>query len=462
MREETKRLFEDKNFLVLGLAKSGSAVAKLLSRLGARVTVNEQKDRESCSAVEELEAQGVNVICGGHPVELLEQDWFMIIKNPGIPFDLPFLVEAEKRNISIVTEVEIAYLISEAPIIAITGSNGKTTTTTLIFEMLRESHLQPLIAGNIGMVFCEVAEKATRDNWIVAELSSFQLLGTQQFKPEIALVINIFDAHLDYHRTKEHYVEAKKRIFANQSNEQVAILNHDGTMTKDIAKQIASEVHWFSMEPKGNCSGYCGSYINNNKILYRGKDGLNIEVLDVSEVKLIGQHNLENVLAAVSVAFQAGAEPTAIQHVLRTFAGVDHRLQFVSDRNGVHFYNDSKATNGLATMKALQAFSNSVILIAGGLDRGEDFTSLKEVFASKVKGLIAYGQIAEKISHVAKEAGVNQIVYVHNVRDAVSSAANIAQEGDIVLLSPAAASWDQFRSFEERGDMFTQTVHMLR
>jgi UDP-N-acetylmuramoylalanine--D-glutamate ligase len=458
MREEATKLFKGKHCLVLGLAKSGSAVAKLLSRLGAKVTVNERKEREACSGIEELELHGIRVVCGGHPIELLDEDIFMLIKNPGIPFDIPFLLQAVKRDIPVVTEVEVAYLITDAPMIGITGSNGKTTTTTLIYEMLKGSGRNPLIAGNIGTVLCEVADKASADEWIVAELSSFQLLGTEHFKPRIALLLNVYDAHLDYHHTKEHYVSSKAKLFKNQTDQEVAILNADQQMTKELAQHILAQIVWFSV----NSEVPRGTYIKNETIVYRDQSGNLSSVLPLAEVLLPGTHNLENVLAAISAAMEAGADLRRIREVLRTFEGVKHRLQFVKEIDGVRYYNDSKATNSVASLKSIQSFNSSVIQIAGGLDRGETFSELEEVFHSHLKAIIVYGQIAEKIAKVAKQAGVKDIIYVDNVREAVQSAAHLALTGDVVLLSPAAASWDQFTSFEERGDMFIQSVHMLR
>jgi UDP-N-acetylmuramoylalanine--D-glutamate ligase len=458
MRKEVAEMFKGKHCLVLGLAKSGFAVAKLLSRFGAKVTVNEQKERGFCSGVEELEACGINVVCGGHPSKLLDQDVYMLIKNPGIPYDIPFLVEAEKRKIPIVTEVEIAYLISKAPMIGITGSNGKTTTTTLIYEMLIGSRRQPLIAGNIGTVLCEVTESASVNEWIVAELSSFQLLGTNRFKPQISLLLNVYDAHLDYHHTKEHYISAKAKLFANQTNENVAVLNFDQEITKSLSERIAAQVVWFSVKDEVSR----GTYIDNETIIYRNHKGHENQILPLSELMLPGSHNLENVLAAIAVAFEAGAKVERIQQVLRTFEGVKHRLQLVRELHGVRYFNDSKATNAVATFKSIQAFPGSVILIAGGLDRGENFSELRGVFNSHLTAIIVYGETAEKIAKIAEEAGVKEIIHVDNVREAVRSAARLAQSDEIVLLSPAAASWDQFTSFEERGDMFIQSVHMLR
>lgn len=458
MNIRAQHYFRNKHCLVLGLAKSGFAVAKLLSRLGAKVTVNERKERSACTGVEELEAFGVKVICGEHPLTLLKEDLFLIIKNPGIPYDIPFLVEAETLGIPVVTEVEIGYLITEAPIIGITGSNGKTTTTTLVYEMLKESAHTPLIAGNIGTVFCEVAEKARSDQWIVAELSSFQLLSTEHFSPQIGLLLNLFEAHLDYHHTKEHYQQAKANLFANQTNDQLAIFNFDQEETRAIAKQVNAKIAWFSLTSEVDN----GSFLRGEDIVYRSENGEETIVININDLKLPGTHNVENVLAAITVCMNAGALIERIRYVLRTFSGVAHRLQFIRELRGVRYYNDSKATNSIATQKSLQAFEDDIILIAGGLDRGESLHSLEPLFEERVKAIVTYGQVAQKLMDVAKKAGVNEIIRVDNVKEAVNAAYDISTAGDIVLLSPAAASWDQFESFEERGDMFTKCVHMLR
>lgn len=458
MKEAGVRKLQGKHCLVLGLAKSGRSVAKLLSRLGAKVTLNEKKHEAECENLDELKRLGIRIVCGGHPPELLTEDIDLIVRNPGIPYDIPFLLEAEKRQIPIVTEVEIAYLISEAPIIGVTGSNGKTTTTTLICDMLNGGERTPLIAGNIGTVFCDVAAKATKDEWIVAELSSFQLLGTQTFCPEIGVLLNVFDAHLDYHHTKEHYIGAKANMFVNQDENQLGVYHFDMRETREVAGRMRSQKAWFSSReevPRG-------TYIADGAIIYKEKTGRRTWIIDVQDIKLPGEHNLENMLAAVTVSMEAGAHLERVREVLRRFEGVAHRLQFVREVNGIKFYNDSKATNVLATQRGLQSFPGSVVLIAGGLDRGNAYDELIPIFSSHVKALIAYGQTAPKLIRTAEKAGVKRIVRVDNVKEAVRSAYHNASAGDIVLLSPAAASWDQFRSFEERGDMFVSCVHMLR
>ncbi|WP_202076983.1 UDP-N-acetylmuramoyl-L-alanine--D-glutamate ligase [Caldalkalibacillus salinus] len=457
MRDEAIVNYQQQHILVLGLAKSGRTVAKLLLRLGAKVTVNERKERHDCEGVTELEECGARVVCGGHPLSLLEEDVSLIVKNPGIPFDIPFLQQAEKKGIPVMTEVEIAYQLSEAPIIGITGTNGKTTTTTLIYEMLKDNRHDPLIAGNIGTVLSEVASEATDEQVIVAELSSFQLLGTLKFRPIIALMLNLYDAHLNYHHTRAHYVASKGKIFKNQTEKDIAVLNADQNDVVQFRREIRSDIVWFSMESEVSK----GCYLSDGRIVYKNTQREIEIILPISEVALIGRHNLQNVIAAVSVAKAAGAHSERIREVLRTFQGIKHRLQFVRELKGVRYYNDSKATNAQATRMALESFNNNIILIAGGLDRGEDFKELHTRLAHCVKGVVAYGQIAKKITEVAKEAGVKDVMMVDNVKDAVTEASVIAQTGDTVLLSPAAASWDQFASFEERGDMFIQSVHNL-
>ncbi len=444
--------------LVLGLAKSGAAVAKLLAQQGANVTVNERKSREQCEGIEELEALGIQVICGGHPLTLLDKPVDFIVKNPGIPYDLPIIKEAVQKGIPVFTEVEIGYRLTSSPIIGVTGSNGKTTTTMMIREMLKESGLQAKTAGNIGTVFCEVAANSLKNEWLVTELSSFQLLGIQTFRPKIGVLLNIYDAHLDYHGSKQEYMAAKARLFMNQRSSDLAVLNADQDETRSLVEHVPGEVVWFSRKQPVKR----GVYLEEESIIYVDKEGRRWDICSQKELSLPGMHNVENSMAAAAAALEAGASLEGVQKVLRHFKGAAHRLQFVREWRGVSYYNDSKATNALATRRAIESFDGSVILIAGGLDRGEDFNVLEDLFRSKLKALIVYGQTAPKLALVGEKAGVKPIVHVDNVKEAVEQARMIADEGDTVLLSPAAASWDQFDSFEERGDMFIQCVHMLK
>jgi UDP-N-acetylmuramoylalanine--D-glutamate ligase len=446
-------MYQNKRVLVIGLAKSGFAAANLLHELGANVTVNDQKPFEENEAAQQLEKLGIRVICGGHPLDLLDEPFDLIVKNPGIPYTNPMVVKALEKGLPIITEVELAYKISEAPFIGITGSNGKTTTTTLIYEMLKEGRKKPLIAGNIGTVACEVAKTANADNWIVTELSSFQLMGIEQFCPHISVLLNIFDAHLDYHGTKKAYAQAKGNIFKNQTSSDYAVVNADDKIvmelveTSNVTKILFSTTQIIER----------GAYIKGGAVYWN-----NEKIIDIANIALPGKHNLENILAAVCVAKLAGIDNGAIVNVLTTFTGVKHRLQYVATINERKFFNDSKATNILATQKALSAFENQpVILLAGGLDRGNEFDELIP-YLHHVKAIILFGQTARKLERIAKQAGIEMIYHVDNVEKAVPVAYELSQPGDIILLSPACASWDQYKTFEQRGDIFISAVHKLK
>jgi UDP-N-acetylmuramoylalanine--D-glutamate ligase len=445
--------YQQRRVLVIGLAKSGFAAAKLLHELGAIVTVNDQKPFEENKEAQQLEQLGIRVICGGHPLELLDEPFDLVVKNPGIPYTNPMVKKAIEKGLPVVTEVELAYHISEAPFIGITGSNGKTTTTTLIYEMLREGEKRPLLAGNIGMAACEVAKKAEASNWLVTELSSFQLAGIRDFHPRISVLLNIFDAHLDYHGTKEAYVQAKANIFKNQTNEDYAVVNADDELVMQLAENIHAQKVAFSTTKVIDR----GAYINNGFIYWNDE-----KVIAIADIVLPGKHNLENILAAVAVAKLLGVDNKAIYQVLTTFTGVKHRLQYVATIEGRKFFNDSKATNILATQKALSAFEKeSVILLAGGLDRGNEFDALLP-YLRNVKAIVLFGQTAPKIARVAKQAGIETIEYVDNVEKAVPVAYQLSEPGDVILLSPACASWDQYKTFEQRGDIFIDAVHKLK
>lgn len=443
--------YNGKVILVLGLAKSGFAAGKLLHKLGAEVVVNDQKPLAENLQALELQQLGIEVICGGHPLQILDRDFDLVIKNPGIPYSNPLVQKALEKGISVVTELEIASIISEAEIIAITGSNGKTTTTTLIYEMLKSSRRIPLIAGNIGTVACEVAEKATEKNVLVTEVSSFQLMGTEQFHPKIAVFLNLFDAHLDYHGTRQDYGLAKAKIFANLTEEDFCVVNEDDAEVMLLAEHVKAQKVLFSVKkPVEN-----GAYIKEGYVYYQ-----NEKIVSIKDIVLPGAHNLENIVAAISAAKLAGATTERIVEVLSTFAGVKHRTQFVTAINNRKFFNDSKATNMLATKVAVSAFLQPVILLAGGLDRGNEFDDLIPTL-EKVKGVVLYGETAPKLKMAAEKAGLTFIKIVNNVTEAVNLAYKHSESGDVILLSPACASWDQFKTFEERGETFIEAVYKL-
>ncbi|MDR6224801.1 UDP-N-acetylmuramoyl-L-alanine--D-glutamate ligase [Desmospora profundinema] len=441
--------------VVLGLAKSGVAVAKLLHRLGVRVTVNDRKPRSESPEAEELEKRGIPVICGGHPDDLIGPGVDRVVKNPGIPYHAPPIKRALELGIPVMTEVEVAYLVTEAPIIGITGSNGKTTTTSLVGRMLSTGDISSHVAGNIGQALADVAPELKPDQWLVAELSSFQLKGTVRFRPRIGALLNVTPAHLDYHGGMDDYIASKSRLFANQQKQDTAVLNWDSPVCRRIGEKRKGRVVWFSRREEVPQ----GWHIRDGMIVQR-KDGTEKAVMPVSKVRLPGVH-VENGLAAAAIASAAGCSMTAIAHELASFTGVEHRLEFVTEKDGVRWYNDSKATNPQAATAALESFPSGVVLIAGGLDRGIDFHELTPVFRDRLKGLVTFGQTADILLRRAQEAQVVHRRQASGVREAVRLAADMAEPGDIVLLSPACASWDQHASFEERGSIFKEAVHSL-
>jgi UDP-N-acetylmuramoylalanine--D-glutamate ligase len=441
-----------KKVLVLGLAKSGVGAANLLHRLGAFVTVNDNKPLSENPEAQGLLEQGITVICGSHPVELLDDGFELIVKNPGIPYHNEMIQAAIEKGIPIITEVELAYQISEAPFIAITGTNGKTTTTTLIFEMLKAGNKAPLIAGNIGTVASEVAQEATSENTIVIELSSFQLMGITTFKPRIAVLTNLYDAHLDYHGTRGEYWSAKANITKYQTDDDYFIVNGDQESTFEIGQNSKAVCVPFSTKQfQAN-----GAYVLDNYLFFKEE-----KIIEISDIVLPGAHNLENILSAVAAAKLTNVSNEAIVEVLSTFTGVKHRLQYIGEIEGRKFYNDSKATNILATEKALTAFKTPIVLLAGGLDRGNGFDELIP-FLHNVKTVVTFGQTAPKIEEVAQKVGIKTIVRVDNVEKAVPVAFTHSSPGDVILLSPACASWDQYKTFEVRGDIFINAVHKLK
>ncbi|KGR73805.1 UDP-N-acetylmuramoyl-L-alanine--D-glutamate ligase [Ureibacillus sinduriensis] len=449
MIEYTK--LQHKKVLVLGLAKSGVAAAELLHQLGAFVTVNDSKPFDENPQAQSLLEKGITVICGRHPEDLLDEGFELLVKNPGIPYTNPIVDDAVKRGVQVITEVELAYLVSDAPIIGITGTNGKTTTTTLIFEMLNRGRKSPLIAGNIGTVACGVAAGATKDNVIVTELSSFQLMGTKEFKPKIAILTNLYDAHLDYHGSFEDYANAKFNITKNQDESDWFIYNADQEIVNEYAAKSKAGKIPFSSNGRSDV----GISADDEMIYWQGE-----AFLERVNIALPGKHNLENILAALAACILYGCEKKALEEVLKTFTGVRHRTQFVREWNGRKIYNDSKATNCLATKVALEAFTQPIILLAGGLDRNHSFEELRASMKN-VKSVVAFGQTGERFIEFAKSCGVEEAVLAEDVEDAVTKAASISEDGDVLLLSPACASWDQYKSFEIRGDLFIEAVMKL-
>lgn len=442
--------FPYRHALVLGLAKSGTAAARTLLRNDVEVRVNDYQTKEDADIVQQFLALGAEVIVGSHPTSVLD-GIDVIVKNPGIPYSNSILQEASKRKIPIITEIELAAQLASAhDIIGITGSNGKTTTTTLIHHMLIASDQPVQLAGNIGIVATEVAEKLHEEESLLLELSSFQLMGIDTFRPHVAALLNLFDAHLDYHGSRQGYIAAKTNVFQHQTSDDFLVYNADDTrVVENIQSAKAQLVPFSKTEKLSN-----GAWLDEDYLYFRTE-----QIIALDEIILVGDHNKENILAAVAVSLLMGATKAGIYQVLTTFSGVAHRLQFVAKKRGRIFYNDSKATNMLATEKALQSFNQPTILLAGGLDRGDEYDALLP-FLNHVKLMVVFGETAPKLEKLAKQKQVD-VVKVSDVQDATQVAYESSQQGDVILLSPACASWDQYKTFEERGNKFIQAVHTL-
>ena len=449
MKRVTK--FENVKVLVLGLAKSGESAARLLQKLGAIVTVNDGKPFEENPAAQSLLEEGIKVVTGGHPLELLDEDFAYMVKNPGIPYSNPMVERALEKGIPVLTEVELAYLISEAPIIGITGSNGKTTTTTMIADVLNAGGQHGLLSGNIGFPASQVAQTVSSEDVLVMELSSFQLMGVEEFHPSIAVITNLMPTHLDYHGSFEEYVEAKWHIQDQMGEKDVVVLNFNQDLAKDLAKRTQAQVIPFSTKEKVD-----GAHVENGILYYKSE-----AIMAAEEVGVPGEHNIENALATIVVAKIRGVETEVIRETLAHFGGVKHRLQFAGEIDGVRFYNDSKSTNILATQKALSGFDNQdVILIAGGLDRGNEFDELVPDLLG-LKHMVILGESAPRVKRAADKAGVSYSD-AKDVADATRKAFELAEAGQVVLLSPANASWDMYANFEVRGDEFLETFAELK
>lgn len=447
--------YENKKVLVLGLAKSGVSAAKLLHELGALVTVNDGKPFDENPEAQELLSLGIKVITGSHPIELLDEEFSLMVKNPGIPYSHSLVAKAQEMGIPVITEVELAYEVAECPIIGITGTNGKTTTTTMTGLLLNAGADQGIarLAGNIGYPASGVAQEAKPEDKIVMELSSFQLMGITDFRPHIAVITNIYEAHIDYHGTRKEYVKAKWNLQKNMTEKDYLILNWNQSELQELAQRTKARVLPFSTKEVL----VDGVYADDYSIYYKKE-----KIMEISELGVPGKHNVENALAAISVAKLYGISNEAIRETLHFFHGVPHRTQYVGEIQGRKFYNDSKATNILATKMALSGFETTkVVLLAGGLDRGNTFDELIPSLKG-IKAMVVFGQTKEKLMDAGKKAGIETIVTADSVEQAVPLALENSTDGDVVLLSPANASWDQYPNFETRGNRFMEAVNRLK
>jgi UDP-N-acetylmuramoylalanine--D-glutamate ligase len=446
---------KNKRVLVVGLGKSGLAAAHFLKTLGARVTVSDARPAMLIAELSELLEQGFSVEAGSHGLlTFRRQD--LIVVSPGVPMSTPELKQVRAMGAHIIGELELGAQYLKGEVIAVTGSNGKTTTTSLIGEILKAAGRPTLVGGNIGRPVTAMVEESTAESWSVLEVSSFQLETVEAFKPRIALVLNITPDHLDRHGTFEAYAALKARITEFQTAEDFLILNGEDKDTQLIAAKTKAQVYWFS----GRRPMKQGAFVHGESILFVPREGAKAEpVMPVAEISLAGAHNVENVLAAVCAARLAGVDPETIRAAVCGFKAVEHRLEFVREVGGVRYYNDSKATNVDATMKAVEAFAGGIHLILGGKDKGSDYRVLEPLLRERVKTVITIGSAAEKIERQLD--GVVKIERVETLQRAVAFAQAEAVAGDTVLLAPACASFDQFENYEQRGRVFKELVQGL-
>ena len=438
---------------VVGLARSGVAAARLIRRLGGRVLASDSGARESLTPeAVQLEALGCALFAGGHP-DAAFAGAELVVVSPGVPLELPALEAARARGVPIIGELELGWCVMEADLIAITGTNGKTTTTALTGELAAGTMRPVLVGGNIGTPLCAQALDFPADGLVVAEASSFQLDTTERLRPRVAVVLNLTPDHLDRHQTFERYVDAKAKIFAHQTSADCAVLNADDAMTATLASRTQAGVLWFSRVKALER----GVFVRDGWVMAK-LNGHVEKICPLAEITLRGQHNVENVLAATACGLWTGLSPDAIRRHIGVFRGVSHRIERVDEERGVVYYNDSKGTNVASTIKALESFTEPVVLIAGGKGKGQDFTPLATAARGRVRQAVLIGVDRPAIRAALEAAGVS-CDDATSMREAVATARSLARAGDVVLLSPACASFDMFDNFEHRGDVFMAAVH---
>jgi UDP-N-acetylmuramoylalanine--D-glutamate ligase len=446
--------FTGKKILVLGAGISGISVACVLQNRGAQVTLSDSKSAESLKNKDFSALHECGVLLAlGHQGEELLQDIDWVVVSPGISIDIPLIKIAKTKNIEVMSEIEVAYQLCTAPILAITGTNGKTTTTTLIGEMVKTTDRNVVVGGNIGLALSQEVAEVGDNGIVVAEISSFQLEGSINFRPRVAAILNITPDHLDRHHSLENYIAMKERIFANQTKDDYIVLNYDDLTVREMANKVPSKVFFFSRQVELTS----GIFVKDGMIILKWQ-GKTYIVCPVSKIQIKGGHNIENALAACGVAFFAGVTLIDMVQTLFKFTGVEHRIEKVSTIDGVTYYNDSKATNPESSIKALEAFDQPIILIAGGRDKNTDLTVFMTLIKEKVTHLILLGEAKTRFEITAMEHGVSHIHIVDSLSEAVKLAHQVAKESQVVLLSPACASYDMFTSYEERGTIFKQLV----
>lgn len=449
----------DKKVVVVGTGVSGMGAVKLLSETSADITLydgNDKADRDEILKKIPDDCD-LRLIIGEMPDEVVKETDLLVI-SPGVHIDSDIVKLFEKENVPVWGEIELAYNFEKGTVFAITGTNGKTTTTTLVGEIMKKYNNQTFVVGNIGNSYTSEVLKTTKDSYTVAEISSFQLETIREFAPKGSAILNITPDHLNRHYTMENYAAVKESITKNQwkvREDDYCVLNYDDKVLREFGKTIKNPVYFSRKEKPSK-----GAYLDGRIIRYfDGKD--DYEVMSVDDMHLFGNHNYENVMAAIAMTIEAGVPLNIIINVIKDFMGVEHRIEYVRDKNGVRYYNDSKGTNPDSSIKALEAMSRPTILIAGGYDKHSEFDEFIEAFDNKVKLMVLLGQTADKIEETAVRHGFTNIIKTDSLEKAVKICAENAVSGDVVLLSPACASWGMFKNYEERGKLFKEYVNSL-
>jgi UDP-N-acetylmuramoylalanine--D-glutamate ligase len=456
---EYKQLLKGRKVLVVGLGKSGKAAARALNNAGAIVEVQDSQtaDKLDTQFLQYMQNEEIRSYLGTKPEDMTVYD--MLVLSPGVPPALDYIEEARKAGAEIIGELELAYRVGEGRFIAITGTNGKTTTTTLVGEIFKAAGRDTAVVGNIGNPVVAEADESTEDDWLVTEVSSFQLETVSEFRPEVSAILNLTPDHLNRHGSMEAYGQAKAKIAANQGEDDYLVINMDDPQAFALSKDTKATVIPFSRKSEPET----GAYLDDTSIIVKGLDGKKHFICDKADLRIIGDHNVENVLAAAAIAFFAGIDPEVISSAVKEFPGVEHRIEFCGRVDEVDYYNDSKGTNVDAAVIALKALEKGIILIAGGDAKSQDFTELAAHFDGCVEALVLLGRDAYMIEEAARKAGFTNIYNCKDMPECVRKAAELARPGEKVLLSPACASWDMYDNFEQRGRHFKQCIkEMLR
>lgn len=449
---------ENKKVLVVGTGISGIAATKLLNRHNAEVILLDSNDKVTESDIRSKMPEGVEatIVIGALPKEMIETI-SLVVLSPGVPTDAEFVLELKNAGIPIWGEIELGYHFAKGKVVAITGTNGKTTTTTLVGQIMKNYYQSVYVIGNIGAPYTDIADLTTDETVTVAEMSSFQLETIHNFRPDASAILNITPDHLNRHHTMEAYIDAKANVFKNQTKEDTLVLNFEDKELRKLAERANANILFFSSARKLEY----GIYLEGDYIIYRAEEIENI-VCNINELKIFGTHSYENVMAAVGIALTLNVPMDVIKDSITAFVAVEHRIEYVDTIRGVEYYNDSKGTNPDASMKAIEAMKTKTVLIGGGYDKGSEYEEWIQAFGDKIKHLILLGQTKEKIRDTAYRMGYTNVTLAEDLKEAVELAASMAEVGECVLLSPACASWGMFKNFEERGCLFKAYVHALK